>query len=89
MGKPYSLDLRHRICGYIAAGNSCRAAGRVFGVSAATAVRYGADQRERGAVAPKPQGRPSGRFGKLVSQAGLTASGKGQLLPIKFSKLIK
>ena len=70
MGKPYSLDLRHRICGYIAAGNSCRAAGRVFGVSAATAVRYGADQRERGAVAPKPQGRPSGRFGKLVSQAG-------------------
>lgn len=67
MGKPYSLDLRHRICGYVSAGNSCRAAGRIFGVSAATAVRYAADQRERGEVTPKPQGRPAGRFGKLAS----------------------
>ena len=63
MGKPYSLDLRHRICGYVAAGNSCRAAGRIFGVSAATAVRYAADQRERGEVAPKPQGRPVAGLG--------------------------
>lgn len=70
MGNPYSLDLRRRICGYIAAGNSCRAAGRVFGVSAATAVRYAADQRERGDITPKPQGRPPGRFGKLASQTG-------------------
>jgi transposase len=59
MGKPYSLDLRQRICGYVAAGNSCRAVGRIFGVSAATAVRYAADHRERGEVSPKPQGRPS------------------------------
>ena len=66
MGKPYSLDLRHRICRYVAAGNSCRAAGRIFGVSAATAVRYAADQRERGEVSPKPQGRPAGKFGKLA-----------------------
>jgi transposase len=43
MGKPYSLDLRHRICRYVAAGSSWRAAGRVFGVRAATAVRYAAD----------------------------------------------
>lgn len=70
MGKPYSLDLRQRICGYVAAGNSCRAAGRVFGVSAATAVRYAADQRERGEVTLKPQGRPAGRFGKLAQHAG-------------------
>jgi len=56
MGKPYSLDIRRRICGFIAAGNSCRAAGRVFGVSAATAVRYAADLRIRGDVIPKPQG---------------------------------
>jgi transposase len=67
MGKPYSLDLRHRICRYVAAGNSCRAAGRIFGVSAATAVRYAADQRERGEVTLKPQGRPVGRFGKLAA----------------------
>lgn len=69
MGKPYSLDLRQRICEYVAAGNSCRAAGRIFGVSAATAVRYAADQRERGEVSPKPQGRPAGRFGKLAQHA--------------------
>ena len=66
MGKPYSLDLRHRICRYVATGNSCRAAGRVFGVSAATAVRYASEHRERGNIAPKPQGRPAGRFGKLA-----------------------
>ena len=56
MGKPYSLDLRHRICRYVAAGNSCRAAGRVFGVSAATAVRYVADQRERATSARNHRG---------------------------------
>jgi len=66
MGKPYSLDLRRRICDYVAAGNTCRAAARVFGVSAATAVRYATEQRERGDVTPKPQGRPPGRFGKLA-----------------------
>ena len=66
MGKPYSLDLRQRICGYVAAGNSCRAAGRIFGVSAATAVRYAADHRERGDLSPKPQGRPAGKFGRLA-----------------------
>jgi hypothetical protein len=48
MGKPFSLDLRCRICAYISAGNSCRSAGKVFGVSASTAVRYGAERRERG-----------------------------------------
>jgi transposase len=66
MGKPYSLDLRQRICGYVAAESSCRAAGRIFGVGAATAVRYAADHRERGDVSPKPQGRPAGKFGKLA-----------------------
>ena len=73
MGKPYSLDLRQRICGYIAAGNSRRAAGRIFGVSAATAVRYAAQQRERGDIAPRPQGRPVGRFGKLAPHVGFLA----------------
>ena len=70
MGKPYSLDLRHRVVRYVAAGNSCRSAARVFGVSAATAVRYASDHRERGEVAAKPQGRPAGRFGKLAPHAG-------------------
>ena len=67
MGKPFSLDLRHRICAYVSAGNACRSAGRVFGVSAATAVRYVAEHREHGEVIAKPQGRPVGQFGKLVA----------------------
>lgn len=66
MGKPYSLDLRERICAYVAAGNSARSAGRLFGVSAATAVRLAAEHREHGTTVPKPQGRPAGQFGKLA-----------------------
>ena len=31
MGKPYSLDLRERIAGYVREGHSARAAGRLFG----------------------------------------------------------
>jgi transposase len=66
MGKPYSLDLRERICAYVARGHSARAAGRVFGVSAATAVRFASEYRTRGTVVAKRQGRPPGRFGKLA-----------------------
>lgn len=65
MGKPYSMDLRERISGYIAAGHSRRAAARVFGVSASTAVRLAAEYRCRGAVTPKRQGRAAGTAGKL------------------------
>ena len=54
MGKPYSLDLRERICAYVAEGNSARSAGRLFGVSAATAVRLAAKHREHGTAVPKP-----------------------------------
>ena len=66
MGKPYSLDLRERICVYVSQEYSARTAGRVFGVSAATTVRFAAVHRESGDVTAKPQGRPSGRFGKLA-----------------------
>lgn len=40
----------------------------MFGVSAATSVRYVAEQRDSGSVTPKAQGRPPGRFGKLAAQ---------------------
>jgi len=70
MGKPYSLDLRERICSYVARGRSARSAGRVFGVSAATAVRFAAEHRARGTVVAKRQGRPPGRFGKLAPHLG-------------------
>ncbi len=66
MGKPYSLDLRKSIVAYIEAGHSCRSAGRVFGVSASTAVRIASAHRARGDVSAKPQGREAGRFGKLA-----------------------
>lgn len=66
MGKPYSLDLRQRICSYVARGHSARAAGRVFGVCAATAVRFAAEWKAGGTGVPRRQGRPPGQFGKLA-----------------------
>ena len=71
MGKSYSLDLRQRVVGYVAAGRSCRAVGRVFGVSASTAVRIVSEHRSRWDVSPKPQGRPAGWFGKLAPHMDL------------------
>ena len=67
MGKPYSLDLRKRIVGYVAQGHSARAAAGVFGVSASTAVRLAAAQRRDGKIAAKPQGRAPGTAGKLAA----------------------
>ena len=72
MGKPYSMDLRERIVAYVEAGHSCRAAARLFAVSASTAVRLAAAQRGCGHIAPRPQGRAPGTTGKLaVHQAFL------------------
>jgi len=67
MGKPYSLDLRERIVGYVDEGHSARAAAVVFGVSASTAVRLVAAHRRDGTIAPKPQGRAPGTVGKLAA----------------------
>jgi transposase len=67
MGKPYSLDLRERIVGYVEEGHSARAAAGVFGVSPSTAVRLAAAQRRDGNIAPKPQGRVPGTAGKLAT----------------------
>ena len=67
MGKPYSLDLRERIVGYVEEGHSARSAAGVFGVSASTAVRLAAAQRRDGNIAPKAQGRAPGTAGKLAA----------------------
>jgi len=61
------LDLRERIVAYVEAGHSARAAGRVFGVSASTAVRLMAAWRSRAALAARPQGRAAGTVGKLAA----------------------
>ena len=65
MGRAYSLDLRERIAGHVAAGGSRREAGRRFGVSPSTAVRIAAQVTERGTLEPRRIGRPPGR-GKLA-----------------------
>ncbi len=68
MGKPYSVDLRERILAHVEAGHSCRAAARVFRVSASTAVRLAGQKRVQGHIAPKRQGRAPGTAGKLGSR---------------------
>lgn len=73
MGKPYSLDLRERIVAYVEAGHSARAAGRVFGVSASTAVRLMAAWRSRATLAARPQGRAAGKVGKLAAHRAFLA----------------
>lgn len=68
MGKAHSADLRVRIVGAIERGQSCRAAARRFGVSAATAVRLAQRKAQTGSLAPARQGRPAGS-GQLAAHA--------------------
>jgi transposase len=61
MSKALSVDLRERVVAAIAGGASCRAAAAVrsmprTGVSAASAIRWWALERETGSVAPKALG---------------------------------
>lgn len=66
MGKPLSMDLRERIIDYVTSGQSSRQAARVYNVAPSTVVRLVAVYRETGNIAPKPQGRPPGKFGKTA-----------------------
>ena len=56
MPRPYSEDLRECVIGAVAVGSSSRAAGRLFGVSASTAVKWVQRWRRTGSVAAKPMG---------------------------------
>ena len=64
MAKALSVDLRRRVVGAIADGMSCRQAAVRFGVSASSAIRWAAQLRTTGNIAPKKQGgdRKSGRI---------------------------
>jgi transposase len=63
MGKPYSLDLRERIIGFVDGGGSRREAAERFGVSASCAIKL-MDRWERtGSAAP---GKRGGSVGKLA-----------------------
>jgi transposase len=68
MGKAYSSDLRVRIYEDIEGGQSRRAAGRRFGVSASTSVRLAQRMAKTGTLEPSRQGRPPGG-GKLAACA--------------------
>ena len=52
MGYGHSLDLRKRIIETVRSGNSARAAGRRFGVSASSAIKLVARWRETGSYEP-------------------------------------
>ena len=56
MPRPCSQDLRDRVVGAVEAGSSARAAGRVFGVSESTAVKWVQRWRRTGTVAAKRMG---------------------------------
>ena len=64
MGKPYSLDLRERIIGFIEDGSSRRGAAGHFGVSASCAIKLMERWRRTGSVAPERRG---GSVGKLAA----------------------
>ena len=62
MANALSLDLRRRVVSAVEAGASRRQAAARFGVSVSSAVRWAAQSRATGDVAPKPRGgarRPS------------------------------
>ncbi len=64
MAKALSVDLRQRVIEAISQGMSRRQAAARFGVSASSAIRWAAQLRTTGNVAPKKQGgdRKSGRI---------------------------
>ena len=62
MGKPYSLDLRKRIIGFVEGGGSRRGAADRFDVSASCAIKLVGRWDRTGSAAP---GKRGGSTGKL------------------------
>lgn len=56
MPKPYSLDLRERVAGFVDAGHSRHAAAAHFGVSVSFVVKLVAALRISGRLEPRPSG---------------------------------
>jgi transposase len=63
MGKPYSLDLRERIIGFVEDGGSRRRAAEHFGVSVSCAIKLVERWDRTGSAAP---GKCGGSVGKLA-----------------------
>ena len=73
MGKPISVDLRQRVCSAVAEGFSCRQAAARFKVSVSSAIRWQAQLRRGGSLAPRGQGGDR-RSGRVETQAGFILS---------------
>ncbi len=58
MANAHSLDLRRRVVRAVEAGASCRQAAHRFEVGVSSAIRWVAQSRETGDIAPKPGGGP-------------------------------
>lgn len=71
-GQTVVVGLRKRVVGAILGGMSRRAAAARFGVSAASAVRWAALQRDQGKPAAKPQGGDT-RSAKTEAEARIWA----------------
>ena len=56
MSRPYSLDLRERVVGAVAAGESCRSVAKRFEVSVASVVKWSQRYRATGSLAAKRMG---------------------------------
>ncbi len=70
MAKAISLDLRRRVCAAISEGLSCREAAARFKVSASSAIRWQAQMRASGDIAPLRNGGDCVTV-VIVSPAGL------------------
>jgi len=68
MARAYSLDLRERVVGAVAAGRSCRAVALTFGVSVASVVKWSQRFRATGSAAARKVGgrRPYALAGERV-----------------------
>jgi transposase len=73
MSKALSLDLRTRVLAAIGNGLSCRQAAERFGVSASSAIRWRAREREQGDARPKALGGDR-RSGRMEAHAALIGS---------------
>jgi transposase len=70
MAKSLSVDLRSRVVAAIEGGLSRRRAAERFGVSPSSAIRWHAQYRSTGAVAPRRQGGDR-RSGRAEAEAAL------------------
>ena len=58
MANAHSLDLRRRVVRAVESGASCRQSARRFEVGVSSAIRWVAQSRETGDIAPKPRVGP-------------------------------